>query len=258
VLLLFLLFEMSLTGLAQSRDQSRLLAEFRAGIRTKTLDAPSRVPPDGSPVALLEIPSLHVQQVVVEGSSPERTKEGPGHLPDTPLPGEFGNAVIMGRRLSYGAPFRGLDRLHTGDEIVAVTGQGWFRYVVKSVSYVSPGQPDAVGPSLDSRLTLVTSGPSAVPSTRLAVVAALQGNPVAVPSRPSVAVAPDAFGQTGNVTGLFLAVLWAVVLGGLVLLTVRLYRRWPFRVVYLVTTPVMVLLLWVVFENLDRVLPGTL
>jgi sortase A len=258
VLTLFLLFESVLTGLVESRSQRTLLQEFRAGVPTKTLGSMTKVPPDGAPVALLGIPQLGLRAVVVQGSSPERTKEGPGHLPGTPLPGEFGNSVILGRRLTYGAPFRHLDRMQTGDEITAITGQGFFTYRVTSVSYLEPGQPDVTGPSLDSRLTLVTAGPSAVPSTRLAVVAKLEGNPLGVPNRPSVAVAPDEFGQTGNVTGLFAAVLWAAALGLVLVLAVRLYRRLPFRTTWVLTTPLVLLLLWLIFENLDRVLPGTL
>jgi len=258
VLLAFLFYAFVVTGLEESRSQRALLPAFAAGVQSQSIDAMSKVPIPGSPVAMIEIPSIGVHQVVVEGSSPELLKMGPGHLPNTPLPGEFGNSVVLGRRLTYGAPFSRLDEVQTGDSVTMITGQGSFTYVVNHVWYVLPGQPDVTGPTLDSRLTLVTAGSSLAPTTRLVVVAALQGNPIGVPTRPSVAVAPDEFGQTGNVTGLLLAILWGTALVTLILLSIRVYRIWPVRAAYVVTTPAVIFLLWLVFENLDRLLPGTL
>ena len=258
ILLAFLFYAFVVTGLEESRSQRALLPVFAAGVQSQSMDAMSKVLVPGSPVAMIESPSIGLHQVVVEGSSPELLKLGPGHLPNTPLPGEFGNSVVLGRRLTYGAPFGRLDEMQTGDSVTMVTGQGSFTYVVNHVGYVLPGQPDVTGPTLDSRLTLITAGPSLAPNTRFVVVAALQGNPIGVPTRPSVAVAPDEFGQSGNVTGLLLAILWGLVLAALILLTVRIYRVWPVRAAYVVTTPAVILLLWLVFENLDRLLPGAL
>jgi len=258
VVLAFLFYAFVLTGLEESRSQRALLPAFTEGVRAQTMDGLAAVPAPGSPVAMIEIPSIGLRQVVVEGSSPEMLERGPGHLPDTPLPGEFGNSVVLGRRLTYGAPFARLGEIQTGDSVTMVTGRGSFTYVVNRVGYVQPGEPDVTGPALDSRLTLVTSGPSLAPNDRLIVVGLLQGDPVGAPSRPSVAVAPDEFGQTGNVTGLLLAILWAAVLAAVILLTVRIYRVWPVRAAYVVSTPAVLFLLWLIFENLVRVVPGTL
>lgn len=258
VLLAFLFYAFVVTGLEESRSQRALLPAFAVGVQSQSIDSIAKVPVPGRPVAIIEIPRIGLHQVVVEGSSPELLKLGPGHLPDTPLPGEFGNSVVLGRRLTYGAPFARLDEMQTGDSVTMVTGQGSFTYVVNRVGYVLPGQPDVTGPTLDSRLTLVTAGPSFAPSTRLVVVGVLQGNPVGVPTRASVAVAPDEFGQSGNVTGLLLAILWGLALLATILLTRRIYRVWPVRAAYVVTTPALILFLWLVFENLDRLLPGTL
>ena len=258
VLLAFVFYAFVVTGLEESRSQRALLPVFATGVQSQSIDSLSKVPVPGTPVAMIEIPSIGLHQVVVEGSSPELLKLGPGHLPNTPLPGEFGNSVVLGRRVTYGGPFGRLDDVQTGDSITMVTGQGSFTYVVNHVGYVLPGQPDVTGPTLDSRLTLVTSGPSLAPTTRLAVVGALQGNPVGVATRPSIAVAPDEFGETGNVTGLLIAILWGIALVAVIFLTRRIYQVWPVRAAYVVTTPAVIFLLWLVFENLDRLLPGTL
>ena len=46
-------------------------------------------------------------------------RKGPGHYPATPLPGQRGTVAIAGHRTTYGAPFRNIDKLRRGDQIVA-------------------------------------------------------------------------------------------------------------------------------------------
>src|ERR1700722_14109673 len=84
----------------------------------------------GTPVALLEIPALHMQDVVMEGTTGQVMEGGPGHVRDTPLPGQQGGSVILGRRAAYGAPFAGLGSLAPGDPISVVTQEGVAKYQV--------------------------------------------------------------------------------------------------------------------------------
>ena len=84
----------------------------------------------GSPVAILDIPSIGIKDmVVVEGTSPENLTLGPGLLraPDA-RPG--GGREIFGRRATFGAPFARLDQLRKGDIIGTITGQGMSSYEV--------------------------------------------------------------------------------------------------------------------------------
>jgi len=257
VLALFLAYEFFFTGVYEARSQRALLPEFQqrlaegGGFDSLTAPVPS------GPVALLRIPSIGVRQVVVEGSSPEELKQGPGHLPGSVLPGEFGNSVIFAHRLTYGGPFSDLSTLKVGDEIHTVTGLGAFTYKVRKVGVVAPGENDVIGPALKSELTLVTSRTPGS-SDRVAVTASLLGKPVGVPKRPQVAVGSDEQGTSGDPLGLLLAVLWAQVLLVLVLVANRLYHRWPRLAAHLVTTPAILVALWMVFQSLDRFLPGTM
>ena len=57
------------------------------------------------------IPSIGVSEYVVEGTDADNLRKGPGHYPDTPLPGQQGTSAIAGHRTTYGAPFRKLDEL---------------------------------------------------------------------------------------------------------------------------------------------------
>ncbi len=92
----------------------------------------------GDPLALLEIPAIGRSDIVVPGVSLDDLKSGPGHYPDTPLPGQLGNAAIAGHRTTYGAPFFDVDQLERGDEIIVtmVTGDR-FVYEVSSLEVVS-------------------------------------------------------------------------------------------------------------------------
>jgi LPXTG-site transpeptidase (sortase) family protein len=255
---LFLVYAFVLSRTAESRSQEVLSGEFRTAIQTGTLDQPNAPLTPGAPVAFLSIPRLGLSAVVVEGTSPQLTKEGPGHLHGTPLPGEYGNAVIAGRRATFGGPFHDLGKLAEGDTISVLTGQGLFQYRVVGVHAVGAGDPDLLGPSTDSRLTLVTSDPVLLATGRLVATAELVGYPAAVPQRPPVTVAQDELGLSGDTTGLLLFLLCVQLLVVAAFVAVRAARRYPWRVVYLVAAPVVLLLTWSAFENLARVLPGTL
>ena len=126
---------------------------------------------------MLVIPSIHVDQVVVQGTSVNDLQKGPGHMPTSSLPGQRGNAVIAGRRATYGAPFGSIGSLRRGQTITVVDGLGTFHYRVTSVVYAESGRHDVVTQSADNRLTLVTAGSGYWPSGRLAVIAVLEGKP---------------------------------------------------------------------------------
>ena len=256
VLALFLVYEFTFTGFRESRSQRALLPVFEQRLATGTFGDPTAPVPNG-PVALLQIPSIGVHQIVVQGSSPSDLKQGPGHMPGSPLPGEFGNTVILGHNRLYGGPFGGIDSLHKGDTIIAVTGQGRFRYDVEKVITVAPGDKDVIGAALESRLTLVTSQ-SPTSSDRVAVIAKLHGDPVAVPQRPQAFAGSDQRGTSGDASGLLLAIIWSALLAGTIAVAVRLHAVWPRAAAHLVTTPVMLLLLWLIFQSLDLLLPGTM
>ncbi len=110
-----------------------------------TVPAPTTVPiAEGDPVARLEIPEIGLDVVVVAGVSVDDLRRGPGHYPDTPLPGQYGNAAIAGHRMTYGRPFQHIDDLDPGDEIVVTTLAGRFVYEVTGTEIVEPTDTDVV------------------------------------------------------------------------------------------------------------------
>ena len=72
-------------------------------------------------IARIEIPSIGVNDIVVEGTHEGALVKRPGHLEETPLLGMRGNFAIAGDRVLYGGPFLNLDEVKNNDEIMLQT-----------------------------------------------------------------------------------------------------------------------------------------
>jgi sortase A len=251
-------FEFGVSALVAERSQESLLPAFKAAVKTTELGSPDVSPSESSPVALMSIARLGTSRLVVEGSSPDDLKAGPGHLSVSPMPGEFGNAVLLGRRTTYGGPLHDLNLLRAGDRITVTTGQGTFTYIVSQVGSVSPDNVQPLQGTLDSRLTLVTSDPPYLFTGRLVVVAMLQGQPVAVAKRDAPIVAASDLGVASNPFWFFPAALIALLLAGAIRLGGNMRRYWPASVAYMYAGPVVAALTVATVMVLDRGLPGTL
>jgi sortase A len=147
----------------------------------------------GDVLALLQIPSIGVETYVVSGVQPADLKQGPGHYPDTPMPGQLGNSAIAGHRTTYGQPFYRLDELKPGDQIELTTVQGHFVYAVKGSEVVSPSQSDVidtVDPDV-ATLTLTTCTPRYTAKQRLIVFADLDVAASSPPQQPVIETPPS-------------------------------------------------------------------
>lgn len=131
---------------------------------------------EGDPVAIIDIPDIGVTKYVVAGVAASDLKKGPGHYPMTPQPGHLGNVAIAGHRTTYGEPFRQLDELQNGDDIVVtdVAGRKFF-YRVTDSFVVEPTDSWVVATTDTSRalLTLTTCHPEFSARQRLIVTAEL-------------------------------------------------------------------------------------
>ncbi|HYW28618.1 MAG TPA: sortase [Gaiellales bacterium] len=255
----FVAYELWFTGLLESRAQAGLLSQFRASL---ALDDSSAVvtPPDGKALGIVSFPRFGEQQVMVQGMSDADTKLGPGHDPSTPAPGQAGNAVLVGRRETYGAPFQHLGGLQTGDTIVTTTRQGQFLYAVQSVARAPLGSLSVVAPTKDDRLTLITAASGVHPSSELVVVGKLEGQglqaPGPLPLRPA-GLHPGASSGVGGSWGSLL--LWGQLLLITIAAAVLLYvRRWNAAVTYLLTTPLIITFAIMFYGAIDALLPASL
>ena len=86
----------------------------------------------------LEIPKLKVTEPLLEGISLNTLDRGPGHWPGTAMPGHVGNVVIGGHRTSHTRPFRHIDQLVPGDDVILTTLEGRFVYKVTEPKIVTP------------------------------------------------------------------------------------------------------------------------
>jgi LPXTG-site transpeptidase (sortase) family protein len=117
----------------------------------------------GGAIGKVVIPSIGVDAVMVEGaregSSEKYLRKGPGHWPETPLPGQGGSVVISGHRTTYGAPFRKLNELKPGDEIQLVMPYAVIRYTVTQVIVVLPEEVEVVADKGKEQVSLVACHP---------------------------------------------------------------------------------------------------
>jgi sortase A len=201
VILLFVAYQLWGTSLAESHSQSVLRQQLDHELHRARSDAPTTspttttpvgavpepapttaAPGEGAPEAMIEIPKIGVNKIVVEGTNTPDLRQGPGHYQGTPLPGQAGNAAIAGHRTTYGAPFYNLDALKPGDEIMVTTPQGSFTYKVTRSLVVSPSNESVLAASATPELTLTTCTPRFSASSRLVVQAALFASTVAAAS----------------------------------------------------------------------------
>jgi sortase A len=259
IIVLFVVFVVAFGAMRHTTRQAHYDAFFRERVAGGHASGPGWRPLPGQAIAVLSIPAIDLREVVVQDTTPELLQGAAGHLLDSPLPGSTGNSVILGRRITDGAAFRNIGKLTTGTPITVVTPQGAFAYRVTQVVHVAPGEPDVLGPTADARLTLVTSGSWFSSRSRLAVIAALQSPRVATAPVPLVPMRADQLGQTGDSDALVSLLPWAVAFVLALLAWTRLRRRVGSRWArFLVATPPFAFILFFVFENAARLLPGTI
>ena len=263
VLLLSLaVFEGFVGGLTERRDQRKLRGAFEKILVARGGFAPvagDGIIPPGTAVASIEIPKIGLRKIVIEGTTADDLRQGPGHLRSTPLPGQHGNAVVAGRRTTYGAPFRNLDELRAGDVITSTTPFGEFTYRVRDVETLDPGDPDRLGATMTDTLTLTTSDPVYRATRRLVVVATLDGKPSTFPDplrQTQVGIEEGSF--FGDASKAWPAFGWTLA----VLITLvgarALYGRWRHWPAYLITTPLVLAATFGWLETMVALLPSTL
>jgi len=296
----FVLFEFWLTDLSEQRAQRELRADFQTALLTASSGGETEDPGDafgefgdfgefgeplgeesadaevevvdyeaparGSAVAVLDVPAIDLHKVVVAGTGANELKTGPGHYRTSPLPGQPGNAVIIGHRTTYGEPFRHLDDLEPADKILVTTTQGIFEYRVVDTTVIEPGDPDVFEQGGENTLTLVTGEPEFSARNRLVVTAELSGDAVLPPEDAlearrkgfSPTLTPDETGNRADTAAWVWVVLWGELLIVAVLVARRLYRRWHRWPTWLLTTPVILALAFLFYESVDRLLPSKL
>ena len=163
---------------AMHREQVALHQAWLAQQQSAALSgsAPAAAKDDG--LTRVSIPKINLDLIVVEGTNHKALRVGPGHLKDTPLPGEPGNSVISAHRDTF---FRHIYELAKGDEIQVRRDGRTYTFQVTGKRIVQPNDLSVIRNTADARLTLITCYPTyyiGPAPQRLVVFAKLvNGNP---------------------------------------------------------------------------------
>jgi sortase A len=242
------------SSLAANRTQDVLYKQLQTDLAQATVPVSGVIAP-GTPLGVVRVPAIGLDQVFVEGSSSDQTRFGPGLNTGSVLPGQTGSSILLGHRTTSGAAFAHLNQVLPGDRIEVVTGQGKFEFVVDLVR--TSDAPATKVREVPSRLTLVTSDPAFVPNRNLTVSARLVGKALPA-STGSTAPPSDAPGH-GTISHLVSLLLWSqLLLLVTVLVTWAALRSRQRRWLWIGAMPVLLTVLWMVFENLALLLPNTL
>ena len=242
-----------LSGVQQARSQAVLYQKLQIQLgQVGGVVAPLGPTASGDPIAILNIPSIGIHDmVVVEGTSSENLMLGPGHLRTTPYPGQAGVSEIFGRRATFGGPFARLEELRPGALIETITGQGKATYTVAAVANSKVSILD----QYPNRLLLYTASSPVVPSYYVEIDAHLTTAPKGSPGVVHEINAQELV-LAGDGGALVLSWTWALALilvsaAGTIAVT-----RWSPWAAYLVVVPVALAVLWNLYQNLAALLPN--
>jgi sortase A len=136
---------------------------------TTTTVAPRTLPeePPANPHAVvpivkigeIQIPRIGLVHPIFEGVTLTVIDNGPGHWPGSANPGQLGNAVFAGHRVTHSHPFRRINELVPGDEIIFKMPNGTFTYKMTSFQIVTPKDVHIVNPTSDATVTLFACHP---------------------------------------------------------------------------------------------------
>ena len=124
--------------------------------------APPKEPRAKEPIVQIgkiHIPKIGLDHAIYEGVTLTVIDQGPGHWPGSARPGQLGNAVFAGHRVTHSHPFRRINELVPGDEIIFETNDGVFTYHMTGFEIVTPKDVHIVNPTPDATLTLFACHP---------------------------------------------------------------------------------------------------
>ena len=116
----------------------------------------------------LALPSIGVEQSLHEGVTLTAIDRGPSHWPGTAMPGEIGNVVVAGHRVTHSQPFHDLDRLRPGDPLVfTLTDGSRWTYELTGTEIVAPDAMHIVDQTPDPTATLFACHPKGSAAQRI-------------------------------------------------------------------------------------------
>ncbi len=111
-------------------------------------------------IGTIAVPKLGLNTALFEGVTlTTLNRVGVGHWPGTALPSQTGNVVVAGHRVTHSRPFRNLDTLGPGDQVIFTIGNGQHTYTFAGNEIVPPNAMRIVTQSADKTATLFACHP---------------------------------------------------------------------------------------------------
>lgn len=128
----------------------------------------------GDALGRIEAPEMNgLNMVFVQGTDESSLELGPGHYPETAMPGQGKTIAIAGHRTTYLAPFRHIDSMKQGDKITLKMPYGTFVYAVQKTEIVNPSDVGVIHETGYERLVLSACNPLYSAAERFIVFARL-------------------------------------------------------------------------------------
>ncbi|WP_344441099.1 sortase domain-containing protein [Kitasatospora nipponensis] len=263
-LLLGLVLDLGPVGAIQHlRDNDTGYAQLRETLAKGTTpigqrDNTGKAVTPGTPVALLEIPQLGLREVVRQGTAGDVLAAGPGHRRDSPMPGQAGTSVLLGRQAGFGGPFGSIGQLRPSETFTVTTGQGVHTFRVLDVRRAGDPVPDPPAAGAGRLLLVTGDGPAFEPSGVLLVDADLVTDVQDADPRPLTAAAlPAAERSMGTDPAAWVPlVLWGEGLLLAVVGLTLLRARWGRAQSWVVGVPVLAAFGLAVADQVARLLPN--
>jgi sortase A len=129
----------------------------------------------GMGIGRIEIPAIGLDMVFVEGTGTAELQKGPGRYPELALPGQGEAIGIAGHRTTYLAPFRDIDDLERGDEVILEMPYATATYLVEGSKIVDPLDVEVFRDRGYERVVLTACHPLYSAAERYTVSARLTG-----------------------------------------------------------------------------------
>ncbi len=120
-------------------------------------------------IGSISIPKIGLEHPIYEGIWLTVLDHGPGHWPNTALPGQRGNTVFPGHRVTHTHPFLDLDRLAPGDQIIFHMPDADQVYSVTQTIIVKPTDMWVVDQTETPTVTLIACHPKHSAAQRIVV-----------------------------------------------------------------------------------------
>lgn len=113
---------------------------------------------EGDRIAIMEIPSINLKSVIVEGTNMNDLRFYLGHFNNTAMPGTKGNFSIAGHSSTiYNEILNNLHKVNIEDEIKIKTLTGEYEYVITKKFVVEPTEISVLDQDMDREsMTIVT------------------------------------------------------------------------------------------------------